>query len=113
MNLHSMNEGSFIFFGGHAKRCAIKDPGKSNRSNDKYHQILNAAIKVFAEQGYHKATISQVALAWMLTDPVVTSPIIGATSIQQLNENLGALNVKLSEDEMALLNKMTAWKENE
>ena len=61
----------------------------------------------------HKATISQVALAWMLADPVVTSPIIGATSIQQLNENLGALNVKLSEDEMVLLNKMTAWKENE
>ncbi len=61
----------------------------------------------------HKATISQVALSWMLADPVVTSPIIGATSIQQLNENLGALNVKLSEDEMALLNKMTAWKENE
>lgn len=61
----------------------------------------------------HEATISQVALAWMLSDPVVTSPIIGATSVEQVNENLGALNVKLAEDEVALLNKMTAWKENE
>lgn len=59
----------------------------------------------------HQATISQVALAWMLADPVITSPIIGATSIQQLNENLGALNVKLNEDELLLLNKMTSWKD--
>jgi aryl-alcohol dehydrogenase-like predicted oxidoreductase len=61
----------------------------------------------------HKATSSQIALAWMLADPVITSPIIGATSIEQLNENLGALNVKLAEDEMALLNKMTEWKVEE
>ncbi len=61
----------------------------------------------------HKATIAQVALAWMLADPVITSPIIGATSIEQLNDNLGALNVKLSEEEMISLNTMTAWKEDE
>ena len=61
----------------------------------------------------HNASIAQVALAWMLADPVITSPIIGATSIEQLNDNLGALNVKLSEDEMMVLNKMTAWKEDE
>lgn len=61
----------------------------------------------------HEATISQVALAWMLADPVITSPIIGATSVEQLNENIGALNVKLAADEIDLLNKMTAWKEDE
>jgi aryl-alcohol dehydrogenase-like predicted oxidoreductase len=61
----------------------------------------------------HKATISQVALAWMLADPVITSPIIGATSVEQLNENLGALKVKLAEDEVTLLNKLTEWKVDE
>jgi aryl-alcohol dehydrogenase-like predicted oxidoreductase len=61
----------------------------------------------------HKATISQVALAWMLADPLITSPIIGATSIKQLNENLGALNVKLAKDEVAFLTKMTEWKVEE
>ena len=61
----------------------------------------------------HQATISQVALAWMLADPVITSPIIGATSIEQLNENVGSLDVKLSEDEIVLLNKMTTWKEED
>ena len=58
----------------------------------------------------HNATISQIALAWMLADSVITSPIIGATSIEQLNENLGAVHIKLEEDEVALLNKMTDWK---
>jgi 1-deoxyxylulose-5-phosphate synthase len=61
----------------------------------------------------HNATLSQVALAWMLADPVITSPIIGATSIEQLNENLGVLQVKLGEDEITLLNKMTEWRVDE
>jgi 1-deoxyxylulose-5-phosphate synthase len=61
----------------------------------------------------HQATISQIALAWMLADPIITSPIIGATSIEQLNENLAALNVRLAEEDLAALNKMTAWKEDE
>jgi TetR/AcrR family fatty acid metabolism transcriptional regulator len=34
---------------------------RSIKDNGKYHRIMNAAIKVFAEQGFHKATISQVA----------------------------------------------------
>jgi len=58
----------------------------------------------------HQGTISQVALAWMLADPVITSPIIGATSVEQLSENLGALKMKLSEEDLNLLNSMTAWK---
>ncbi len=61
----------------------------------------------------HQAAISQVAIAWMLADLVVTSPIIGATSITQLNENIGALNVKLAEDEIASLNKLTERKNEE
>lgn len=34
---------------------------KKSKTNGKYHQILEAAIKVFAEQGFHQATISQIA----------------------------------------------------
>jgi len=47
----------------------------------------------------------------MLADPVITSPIIGATSVGQLNDNLGALKVKLSAEEKAELDRMTAWEE--
>ena len=61
----------------------------------------------------HKASVSQVALAWTMADPTVASPIIGATSVEQLNENLGALEVCLTEDEISSLKRMTAWKEEE
>ena len=55
MNAHS-------FFQPSKKRLAIKRQDNINNSNnDKYDKILNAAIKVFAEQGYYKSTISQVA----------------------------------------------------
>ena len=57
------------------------------------------------------ATISQVALAWMLADPVITSPIIGATSLEQLEENLGALDVKLTGEEKQTLDELTAWED--
>jgi aryl-alcohol dehydrogenase-like predicted oxidoreductase len=59
----------------------------------------------------HDATVSQVALAWLLADPIITSPIIGATSLEQLRENLGALEVKLSPEEKQLLDEMTAWED--
>ena len=60
MNTHSVNEYSFIIH--RLLRCVIKKQDKTDKfNNDKYHQILNAAIKIFAEQGYHNSTISQVA----------------------------------------------------
>ncbi len=46
---------------------------------------------------------AQVALAWVLAKPVVTAPIVGATKIQHLEDALGALSLKLSADEIALL----------
>jgi aryl-alcohol dehydrogenase-like predicted oxidoreductase len=42
-------------------------------------------------------------------DPVITTPIIGATSLEQLDENLGALDVTLTEQERLVLDELTAW----
>jgi aryl-alcohol dehydrogenase-like predicted oxidoreductase len=60
----------------------------------------------------HSATVSQVALAWLLADPVITSPVIGATSLEQLDENLSALDVKLTGEEKQLLDELTAWEDD-
>ncbi len=76
-------------------------------------QNFNLLFEMEALASRRKVSIAQIALAWVLADPIVTSPIIGATSIEQLNENLGALNVKLTDDEKTRLNKMTAWKNDE
>jgi aryl-alcohol dehydrogenase-like predicted oxidoreductase len=57
------------------------------------------------------ASISQVALAWLLADPQMTSTIIGANSPEQLKDNLGAVAVHLTPDEKNALDQATAWKE--
>jgi aryl-alcohol dehydrogenase-like predicted oxidoreductase len=57
----------------------------------------------------HGKTIAQTALAWMLSNPVITSPIIGANSVEQLNDGLGAAGYRLSSDEVKTLNDVTAW----
>jgi 1-deoxyxylulose-5-phosphate synthase len=46
---------------------------------------------------------AQVALAWLLAKPVITAPIVGATKLQHLDDALAAVRVKLSADEIALL----------
>jgi aryl-alcohol dehydrogenase-like predicted oxidoreductase len=46
-------------------------------------------------------TVSQLALAWLLHMPAVASPIIGASSPEQLRENAKASEIKLSSDDMA------------
>jgi len=57
----------------------------------------------------HGKTIPQTALAWMLTNPVITSPIIGANTVEQLNDTLGAAEYRLSDDEFKALNAVTKW----
>jgi aryl-alcohol dehydrogenase-like predicted oxidoreductase len=61
----------------------------------------------------HQASPSQVALAWLLNDPVITSPIIGPGTLAQWEDNKGALDVKLSSKEMDDLNAATRWQESE
>lgn len=54
-------------------------------------------------------TVAQAALAWLLTQPVITAPIIGANSVEQLSESLAAAGVRLTAEEMDDLNKVSAW----
>ena len=51
----------------------------------------------------HEATASQIALAWLLAQPAVTSVILGARTVAQLVDNLGATDVKLTAEEVARL----------
>lgn len=51
----------------------------------------------------HTATVAQVALGWQLHKPYVTSVIIGAKTESQLKDNLGAVDVKLSADDLAAI----------
>jgi aryl-alcohol dehydrogenase-like predicted oxidoreductase len=57
-------------------------------------------------------TVAQTALAWLLTNPVMTAPIIGANTVTQLQESLGAAGYRLDPAEMAALNALTDYPKN-
>jgi aryl-alcohol dehydrogenase-like predicted oxidoreductase len=53
------------------------------------------------------ATVAQVAIAWLLHQGAVTSVIIGAKRMDQLEDNLGAVQVKLSPEDLAKLDEVS------
>jgi aryl-alcohol dehydrogenase-like predicted oxidoreductase len=63
-------------------------------------EIADVVKQVAAEIGKSPA---QVALAWTLLNPAVTAPIMGARTLKQLEDNLGALDVTLTADQRARL----------
>jgi aryl-alcohol dehydrogenase-like predicted oxidoreductase len=74
--------------------------------NDRGFAILDKLEEVVKARNL---TIAQTALAWLLTQPVITAPIIGANSVAQLSESLAAAGARLSAEEMDVLNKASAW----
>ena len=67
-----------------------------------------AVVEKLQEIGkQHHASPAQIALAWLLSRSSVTSVLVGASKISQLQENLGAASLELSTDEIALLDKLT------
>ncbi len=76
--------------------------------NDRGFAVLAAVEKVASKVG---ATPAQVALSWMVHRPGITAPIASATSVGQLTEILGAIELKLGDDATAELDKASAWKE--
>jgi aryl-alcohol dehydrogenase-like predicted oxidoreductase len=74
--------------------------------NERGFAILDALERVARSRDL---TPAQTALAWLLTQPVVTAPIIGANTVEQLAESLGAAGVRLAPQEMAELNRISAW----
>ncbi|HEV2581889.1 MAG TPA: aldo/keto reductase [Ktedonobacteraceae bacterium] len=67
-----------------------------------------AAVEQIAQES--SSTPAAIALAWLLAQPVVTAPILGARSISQLEACLEALTVTLSPDHLARLDAASTWK---
>lgn len=69
--------------------------------------ILEAAEALAREKA---CTVSQIALAWLLTHPLITSPIVGPRTLPQLQDNLGAVGLRLTADEKKLLDDASEWR---
>lgn len=77
----------------------------SGRLNERAIGIADVVRIVAEEIG---ATASQVALAWTLVNPAVTAPVMGARTLAQAEDNLGALGIALSPEHIEQLNQASA-----
>jgi aryl-alcohol dehydrogenase-like predicted oxidoreductase len=57
---------------------------------------------------HHQVSVAQVALAWLLSRPQVSTVIMGAKTPEQLADNLGASRIELSADELSVLDEVSA-----
>jgi len=73
------------------------------KSAEKLRPQIQAYENLCKEIGQKPA---DVALAWVLNNPVVTSPIVGPRTIQQLEENVNALEIKLTEETLKKLDEI-------
>jgi aryl-alcohol dehydrogenase-like predicted oxidoreductase len=75
--------------------------------NEKGFRVLEQLDRVAAA---HHVSVAQVALAWIIAQPSITAPIASATSVEQTRELLGAVDLKLSQEDIASLDRASAWK---
>jgi len=71
---------------------------------ERAHDCIDAMAKMAEAKG---VTVAQIALAWLLHQKVVTTVIVGAKRIEQLDDNIAATQVKLNDDELAALDEVS------
>ncbi len=98
--------------GKYRRDTALPESARAQGVQKRYmnEEGFNAVDKLEEIGQTHEATIAQTAIAWVLANPAVTSAIIGANSIAQLEDTLKGAKVKLSAEEKAALDEVTAWK---
>ncbi len=72
---------------------------------ERAHTVIDVLQDLARARG---ATVAQLALAWVLHQPGVSSVLIGTKKLAQLEDNLGAVNLQLSADDLRRLNEASA-----
>jgi aryl-alcohol dehydrogenase-like predicted oxidoreductase len=85
---------------------SLRGQGMKKYLNGRGSKILSAMDEVAKEQ---HVPLSEIAIAWLLHKPLVTSAIASATSEKQLNELIHAASLKLSNEQMANLDEASAY----
>ena len=76
-----------------------------NRYRDRFYQESVDAYVQFAQE--HQLDAVSLAIAWVMSNPAVTAPIIGARNLQQLEPCLAALEIELTDEMMAMLDQIS------
>jgi aryl-alcohol dehydrogenase-like predicted oxidoreductase len=85
---------------------SVRSQDNSRRMTDQNYKIVETLIDLAQRLD---STPTRVALAWQLAQPFVTAPIIGANSIRQLADSMGAVELQLSKSELAEISDVAAW----
>jgi aryl-alcohol dehydrogenase-like predicted oxidoreductase len=72
----------------------------TTQAEERTWKIIDELFKISEEI---KASVAQVALRWLMQQPGVTCPIVGAKSLKHLEDNLGAYKIQLTDDHMKRL----------
>jgi len=92
------------------KEEAEKSPTRGGKVKDYFDARGLSVLKALDDVAKTKsATPAQVALAWLMAKPSITAPIASATTLDQLNDILGAVKLTLSTDEMAVLDSASGY----
>ena len=81
------------------------EAGQARNEDPRTWKVLDVVTEVAAA---HDVSASQVSLAWLAAQPAVTSVILGARTVEQLTDNLGAADLELTEDEITRLSEASA-----
>ena len=99
------------YLGGTVPEGARAQGNEGMEKRLKEHLPTMQALAAFAQA--RELTLSQIALAWLLHQPAMAAPIIGASRAEQVHENAKASEVKMTEGELAEIETILTGKKEE
>jgi aryl-alcohol dehydrogenase-like predicted oxidoreductase len=100
------------FLTGKYSRESLPDSARSEGVQKRYFnergwEVLEGVRKVAEDTG---TTHASVSLAWLLAQPTITAPIVGANSAEQLIPSLASVEMILSKEHLQVLNRVSDWR---
>src|ERR1700731_4122637 len=87
----------------------VRVEGNKQRMSEQNFDIVEKLVEIAQRHG---STPTRVTLAWMLKQPFVTAPIIGANTTDQLADSMGAPGLELSEEEIGEISVAADWEKS-
>jgi aryl-alcohol dehydrogenase-like predicted oxidoreductase len=87
----------------------VRAEGNKQRMSEQNYDVVEKLIDIAQRR---ESTPTRVALAWLLAQPFVTAPIIGANNTEQLADSMGATDLTLSEEEVGEISTVADWEKS-
>ena len=99
--------------GTYQQRRQLPESARAHRIRELHFKARNFKLLTMMEDMARERArgVQEVALAWLLGNPLFTAPIVGANSVEQLQGSLSAVGFRLGEAEMETLDDLTNWRE--